>query len=73
MLSRWGGRAEVRRALYLAAFIASRHDPALRAFRTRLADAGKPVKLALVACARKLLTILNAMIRDQTDYAARGR
>lgn len=66
----WGGRAEVRRALYLAAFIASRHDATLRAFRTRLSDAGKPTKLAIVACARKLLTILNAMIRDQNEYAA---
>jgi transposase len=65
----WGGRAEVRRTLYLAAFIASRHDPRLRAFRTRLQDAGKPFKLAIVACARKLLTILNAMLRDGTDYA----
>jgi transposase len=64
----WGGRADVRRALYLAAFIASRRDPVLKAFRTRLQDAGKPVKLAITACARKLLTILNAMIRDRKDY-----
>lgn len=65
----WGGRADLRRALYLAAFIASRHDARIKAFRARLADAGKPVKLAITACARKLLTILNAMIRDQKDYA----
>ncbi len=64
----WGGRADVRRALYLAAFIASRYDPTIRAFRKRLQDAGKPTKLAITACARKLLTILNAMMRDQTDY-----
>jgi transposase len=62
-------RARIRRALYLAAFVASRYDPAIRAFRQRLQDAGKPVKLAITACARKLLTILNAMIRDQKDYA----
>jgi transposase len=66
----WGGRAEVRRTLYLAAFIASRYDPRLRAFRKRLQDAGKPFKLAIIATARKLLTILNAMLRDGTDYAA---
>jgi transposase len=67
----WGGRAEVRRALYLAAFVASRHDPQLKAFRQRLIDAGKPLKLVLIALARKLLTILNAMIRDQRDYEQR--
>lgn len=65
----WGGRADVRRMLYLAAFVASRYDPRLRAFRTRLQDAGKPFKLAIIATARKLLTILNAMLRDDTDYA----
>ena len=64
----WGGRADVRRALYLAAFIASRYDPTLKAFRKRLQDAGKPVKVAITACARKLLTMLNAMVRDQKDY-----
>lgn len=64
----WGGRADVRRALYLAAFIASRYDPAIKAFRARLEAAGKPVKLALTACARKLLTILNAMIRNSQNH-----
>jgi transposase len=64
----WGGRAEVRRSLYLAGFIASRYDPRLRAFRTRLEAAGKPPKVAIVAVARKLLTILNAMFRDDKDY-----
>jgi len=64
----WGGRADLRRAIYLAAFIASRYDPTLKAFRQRLQEAGKPVKLAITACARKLLTILNAMFRDNTDY-----
>lgn len=65
----WGGRADVRRALYLAGFIASRFDPTLKAFRARLQAAGKPAKLAITACARKLLTILNAMVRDQKEYA----
>lgn len=64
----WGGRADVRRALYLAGFIASRFDPRLKAFRQRLQNAGKPPKLAITACARKLLTILNAMLRDGKDY-----
>lgn len=64
----WGGRASLRRVLYLAAFIASRYDIQIQAFRQRLQAAGKPVKLAITACARKLLTILNAMFRDDTDY-----
>jgi len=64
----WGGRPDVRRALYLAAFVASRCDPRLKAFRQRLQAAGKPVKLAITACARKLLTILNAMARTAQDY-----
>jgi transposase len=64
----WGGRACVRRALYIAAFIASRHNPAIKAFRTRLEAAGKPFKLAVTACARKLLTILNAMTRNNADF-----
>jgi len=68
----WGGRADLRRSLYIAAFIASRHDPTFKAFRKRLQDAGKPVKLAITACARKLLTILNAMFRNNTDYLKPG-
>lgn len=66
----WGGRADIRRALYLAGFVASRFDPTLAAFRARLQDSGKPPKLAITACARKLLTIINAMARDATDYAS---
>lgn len=65
----WGGRADVRRALYLAAFVATRRNPALKAARERLEAAGKPTKVAILATARKLLTILNAMARDQRDYA----
>ena len=64
----WGGRSDVRRALYLAAFIASRRDPELKAMRDRLIAAGKPFKVAIIAVARKLLTILNAMIRENRDY-----
>jgi len=58
----------VRRTQYVAAFIASRHDPTLRAFRKRLQDAGRSTKVAIVACTGKLVTILNAMIKYQTDY-----
>jgi transposase len=67
----WGGRANVRRLLYLAAFIASRCDPQLMAFRKRLQDAGKPFKLAIVAVARKLLVALNAAVREDRDYERR--
>jgi transposase len=63
-----GGRADVRRMLYLAAFVASSHDPELRAIRDRLRAAGKPYKVVIIALARKLLTRLNAMVRDGTDY-----
>lgn len=63
-----GGRPLVRRALYLAALVAARHNPVLQAFRQRLAANGKPTKLILIACARKLLTMLNAMQRDQLDW-----
>lgn len=63
-----GGRPDVRRALYTAAFVASQRDPELKAMRERLIKAGKPFKVAIIACARKLLTILNAMIRDGRDY-----
>jgi transposase len=64
----WGGRVEVRCALYMAALVATRHNPRIRALYTRLRAAGKPAKVALVACMRKLLTILNARVRDQTPW-----
>jgi transposase len=64
----WGGRARVREALYMAALIASRHNPAIKRFYERLLASGKPKKVALVACMRKLLTILNAMMRDRTPW-----
>lgn len=65
-----GGRASVRAALHMGAVTASRHNPALKAFRERLLAAGKAKKVALVAVARKLLTILNAIIRDKQPWAA---
>lgn len=65
-----GGRAEVRRALYLAAFVATKHDPRMRAYRQKLEDAGKPFKLAIIAVARKLLTRLNAMLKNRTEWVA---
>jgi transposase len=64
----WGGRAGVRAALYMAALVGVRHNPALRAFHARLRAAGKPPKVALVACMRKLLTTLNALLRDRTPW-----
>jgi transposase len=64
----WGGRAPVRAALYMAALVASRHNPVIRAFYQRLVAAGKPKKVALVACMRKLLTILNAMLKHKTPW-----
>ena len=64
----WGGRASVRATLYMAALVASRHNPVLRRFYRRLIDAGKPKKVALTAVMRKLLTILNAIVRDQIPW-----
>jgi transposase len=63
-----GGRAPVRAVLYMAALVASRRNPVIRAFYQRLLAAGKPKKLALTACMRKLLTILNAIVRDRTPW-----
>lgn len=64
----WGGRAAIRATLYMAALVASRCNPVIARFYRRLLAAGKPKKLALTACMRKLLTILNAIIRDQTPW-----
>ena len=64
----WGGRAKVRSALYMAALVASRHNPVLAAFYQRLVSAGKAKKLAITALMRKLLTILNAIIRDRRPW-----
>lgn len=63
-----GGRADVRAALFTGAMVAARHNPDLKAFRDKLVAAGKPKLVALVATARKLLTILNAIIREQQRW-----
>ena len=65
-----GGRAPVKAALYMAGLVASRHNPVLKLFRDRLVQAGKPKIVAIIAVARKLLTILNAILRDQKQWQA---
>ena len=65
----WGGRAPVRRVLYMSTLAAVRHNPVLAAFYQRLRAAGKAPKVALTACMRKLLTILNAMLKHRTRWA----
>lgn len=64
----WGGRARVRGALYMATLVATRFNPVIKAFYQRLLAAGKPKKVALVACMRKLLTILNAMLKHRSPW-----
>jgi transposase len=64
----WGGRAPVRAVLYMAASVATRHNPVIRRFYERLLANGKSAKVALVACMRKLLTMLNAIIRDRKAW-----
>ncbi len=66
----WGGRGPVRTALYMATLTGVRFNPVLKAAYQRLRAAGKPAKVALVACMRKLLTILNAMLRTGTPWTA---
>ena len=63
-----GGRGNVRRVLYMAALVATKKNPVIKAFYIRLLSQGKPKKLALIACMRKLLTILNDMVRHQTKW-----
>ena len=65
-----GGRAQVRRSLYMAALAATRFNPVIARFYQRLLASGKPKKVALVACMRKLLTILNAMLRSDKPWDA---
>jgi transposase len=64
----WGGRARVRAALYMAALTASRYNPIIKAFYHRLCGAGKARKVALTACMRKLLIILNSMVKHQQTW-----
>jgi transposase len=65
----WGGRSAVRAALYMAALVASRRNAVIQDFYRRLRNTGKAPKVALVACMRKLLTILNAMIKHKTHWS----
>jgi transposase len=65
----WGGRASVRSTLYMAALVATRRNPVIRDFYKRLTAKGKLFKVALVACMRKLLTILNSMIKHKTSWS----
>jgi transposase len=65
-----GGRKQVRRAMYIATLAAIRFNPVIARFYQRLVAAGKPKKVALVACMRKLLTILNAMVRTGKPWDA---
>jgi len=64
----WGGRAQVRTALYMAALSARRYNPAIKIFYDRLIAQGKPKKLALVACMRKLLVIMNVMVKNNEPW-----
>jgi len=63
-----GGRATVRKVLYMAALTARSYNPVIKAFAQRLADAGKPFKVIMTACMRKLLTMLNTMVRNQEAW-----
>ena len=69
----WGGRAVVRTALYMAALVATRWNPDINAFYERLVAAGKAKKVALVACMHKLLTIMNAMVKQRTRWRAHAQ
>ena len=64
----WGGRADVRSVLYMAAIAAMRCNPTIKAFAARLKSAGKAPKVVIVACMRKLLTIMNIMIRNNAPW-----
>jgi len=64
----WGGRAKVRAALYMATLVATRYNAIIRSFYQRLCTAGKAKKAAITACMRKLLTIMNAMMKHQTPW-----
>ena len=66
--STWGGRRKVRSVLYMAALTARKHNPVIKAFAQRLASAGKSFKAIQVACIRKLLVILNTMIKNNTPW-----
>lgn len=65
----WGGRADVRAVLYMAGVSAIRCNPAIKAFAERLKKAGKPAKVVIVACMRKLLTIMNSIIKNNVPWS----
>jgi transposase len=67
----YGGRAEVRAVLYMGALVATKYNPVIKAFYVRLCAAGKAKKVALTACMHKLLTLMNAMVRDLTPWQPR--
>ena len=67
----WGGRAPVRATLSMSTLVAVRYNPMLKAFYERLRAAGKAAKVSLTACMRKLLTILNAMVKHHTSWQPR--
>jgi transposase len=64
----WGGRSDVRAALYMATLVAIQHNPVFNAFNKKLREAGKPPKVAITACMRKLIVILNAILRDSKPW-----
>jgi len=64
----WGGRAHIRTVLYMSAVVAARFNPVIRAFYQRLKEAGKGFKVAITACMRKILIILNTMIKNNTYW-----
>jgi transposase len=64
----WGGRSQVRRVLYMAAVSAARCNPVIREFYQRLRSQGKPAKVALTACMRKLLVIMNSMLKHRSPW-----
>ena len=66
----WGGRARIRAVLYMGALAASRFNPVIRDFYQRLLAAGKPKKVALTACMRKLLVVLNSMLKSSSSWRA---
>lgn len=68
----WGGRGRVRGALYMASLVATRCNPVIRDFYQRLCSEGKPKKVALIACMRKLLSILNSMVKHHTPWIPRA-
>lgn len=68
----WGGRADVRAVLYMAAISAMRCNDTIKAFASRLKQAGKPAKVVIVACMRKLLTIMNTMLKNSASWAPKN-